>query len=673
MFRSPARLAAVIVVMTAAAVSAQPSSPAIRLLDVPYIQQSEALCGGAAAAMVMRYWGATGVYAESFENLVDKSAGGIRGDVLLEDLARRGWNVRSFRGDESVVQARLTDSQPVVALIEDRPGAYHFVVIVAWVNERVVYHDPARAPFRVVHERAFLDAWAKAGDWTMLMLPADGAATSVRPAESSAATPSAATPSLATTSSATPCDALVAEGMRAVTAGDKAGALETFASAADLCRRSSAPLREAAGVYALDNKWTDAARLARSAVERDPGDQHAWRILATSAYVAGDSAAALQAWNRVGEPTIDLVSVQGLGRARHASATSLLDLQPGTTLTSSALASAERRLESLPSAEAARVNYRPLGGGRASVEAVVVERPRLPSTRSALITAGLSLVTDREVSFSAVNVTGGGDRLTAAWRWWEARPRLSLTYAAPSRLGVWRTELFTEEQTYGTESASIVESRRGGGINLANWTAGLLGWSLGAGLDKWGERGQTATFTATVDQRLADDAISLRGSGSALLGSFGAWTAGAGAAWRSRARHEGTGILVAGGMDFTSDAAPLALWPGAGTGHGRGPLLRAHPLLQDGRIGGDVFGRRLIHASLEGRRWMRPVLKIVRIAPAVFVDAARADRRRQLGESWHVDAGAGLRIAFPGSGVLRLDVAKGLRDGSTAFSIGWIR
>ena len=654
--------------MTAGTVFAQTSSPAVRLLDVPYIQQSEALCGGAAAAMVMRYWGSTGVYAESFEHLVDQSAGGIRGDVLLEDLARRGWNVRSFRGDEAVVQARLTDRQPVVALIEDRPGAYHFVVVVAWVNDRVVYHDPARAPFRVVHERAFLDAWRKAGDWTMLMLPSTTAAGPPLPV-----TPSSATPSSATPSSATPCDALVAEGMRAAAAGDKAGALETFASAADICQSSSAPLREAAGVYALDNKWTDAARLARAAVERDPRDEHAWRILATSAYVGGDSAAALTAWNRVGEPAIDLVTIQGLGRTRHDAAASLLNLQPNTVLTSSRLASAERRLESLPSAEAARVNYRPIGGGRTNVEAVVIERSRVPSTRSALVSAGLSLITDREVSFSVANLTGGGDRMTAVWRWWEERPRVSVTYAAPSRMGVWRTELFTEKQTYGNEGASIVESRRGGGLSLSNWTTGLLGWSLAAGIDDWKERGSTATFSAAADQRLAADAISLRGSGSALFGSFGAWTAAAGATWRSHPRHEGTVLVANAGLDFSSDAAPLALWPGAGAGHARGPLLRAHPLLEDGRINGEVFGRSVAHANLEGRRWLRPVMKIVRIAPAVFIDAARADRRRDDGVAWHVDAGAGLRIAFPGSGVLRLDVGKGLRDGATAFSIAWVR
>src|SRR5918993_676608 len=82
------------------------------ILDVPYIQQSEALCGGAAAAMVMRYWGAAGVYAETFASLVNDAARGIRGDALLDDLRGRGWDARSFRGDAALVLNRLRDRQP---------------------------------------------------------------------------------------------------------------------------------------------------------------------------------------------------------------------------------------------------------------------------------------------------------------------------------------------------------------------------------------------------------------------------------------------------------------------------------------------------------------------------------------------------------------------------------
>jgi hypothetical protein len=176
-----------------------------------------------------------------------------------------------------------------------------------------------------------------------------------------------------------------------------------------------------------------------------------------------------------------------------------------------------------------------------------------------------------------------------------------------------------------------------------------------------------------LDQRVAGEAVSLRGGATALAGASTAWTADAAASWRSRARHEGTVFAAAAGVDIASVTAPLALWPGAGTGHARGPLLRAHPLLDDGRVTGDVFGRRLYHGSVEGRHWLKPAMRVLRIAPAIFVDAARAEQRRHLGAAWHIDAGAGVRLALPGSGVLRIDVGKGLRDGATAFSVGWAR
>ncbi len=54
---------------------AHPRGDTLHLLDVPYLPQSEALCGGAAVAMVMRYWGAANVYAETFAGLVDPGAG----------------------------------------------------------------------------------------------------------------------------------------------------------------------------------------------------------------------------------------------------------------------------------------------------------------------------------------------------------------------------------------------------------------------------------------------------------------------------------------------------------------------------------------------------------------------------------------------------------------------
>ena len=118
-------------------------------------QQSEALCGGAAIAMVMRYFGATNVYTETFSALVDQAAGGIRGQDLLQALETRGWHAQSFRGDASLVQSQLAAARPAIALIQDRPGRFHYVVVVGWSNGRVIVHDPARAPFRLLEEKQF--------------------------------------------------------------------------------------------------------------------------------------------------------------------------------------------------------------------------------------------------------------------------------------------------------------------------------------------------------------------------------------------------------------------------------------------------------------------------------------------------------------------------------------
>jgi hypothetical protein len=647
----------------AASAFAQAAASPLRLLDVPYIQQSEALCGGAAAAMVMRYWGATGIRAESFASLLDPAAAGIRAEDLLRDLGSRGWNARSFRGDRQLVARRLADGQPVVALIEDRPGALHFVVIVAWREGRVVYHDPARAPYRVANEGTFEAAWTKTGHWTMLLLPpAAGVSTS----NGSTASVGSATPQ-------TPCEALVAEGVQAAQAGDPATALNVFDAAGELCPNASDPLRESAGVYALQENWLEAGRLAREAVKRNPKDEHAWRIAATSAYVRGDASAALEAWNRVGEPVIDLVNVIGLDRTRHSVASALTALDVGSVLTTQRLAVATRRLSELPTAEVARVNYRPLGGGRATVEAAVVERSLLPASRLAIASIGMRLLSERELAGSVASAFGGGELITASWRWWEHRPRVAFAFAAPSRAGVWRAEVFAEKQAYRAGGADVSERRRGGAVTLAQWMPTSTRVEIGTGIDAWNGDERTVNVRVSADQRLARDRVSLRAGATLFGGSFTAWTTTADVAWRSSIRHEESVVLARAGTDVASANAPLALWPGAGTGPARDVLLRAHPLLEDGRITGDVFGRRVAHAGIEVQRWLRPFASIVRIAPAVFVDAAAARERLHAGSAWNADAGVGLRLAAPGSGVLRVDVAKGLRDGATAFSVGWTK
>jgi hypothetical protein len=117
------------------------------------------------------------------------------------------------------------------------------------------------------------------------------------------------------------------------------------------------------------------------------------------------------------------------------------------------------------------------------------------------------------------------------------------------------------------------------------------------------------------------------------------------------------------------------LWPGAGAGHARSVLLRAHPLLEDGVIVGEVFGRRLGHGGLELERWLPAGVGPLRLALVAFADWAASGRRMaSRGSSAQIDVGAGMRVGLPGqSGLLRVDAARGLVDGSFALSMGWQR
>ena len=157
----------------AAPAGAQPAARPLSILDVPFISQSEALCGGAAAAMILRYWGARGLDAESFAHLLDRSAGGIRTTRLVEDLRHRGWNAFAVDGRQDLVDAELARGRPVLTLIEDRPGTFHYVVIVATTPHAVVFHDPARAPFRVMERERFAQRWSAADRWMAIVVPAE--------------------------------------------------------------------------------------------------------------------------------------------------------------------------------------------------------------------------------------------------------------------------------------------------------------------------------------------------------------------------------------------------------------------------------------------------------------------------------------------------------------------
>lgn len=630
-------------------------------LDVPYVAQSEALCGGAASAMVLRYWGQRGVDAEDFSPLLNARQDGIETRVLVDALVERGWRALAFTGTTASVTHHVRRQRPVIALIRIAPGRFHYVVVLEITSVDVVYHDPAGRPFQTMAIADFDHAWSAASRWALLVLPREAPSHT----DASEAVPSPSLPDA--------CRPALVQAATAASHRQFDRAEQLVMAAKDACPSDAAPLRELAGLRLLQQRSPEAVTLARAAVARDPADHHAWRILGTAEFLQRDQIAALHAWNRAGEPLTDLVQVDGLARTRHRVVTDRMSLAPGELLTPFGLERARRRLADVPAAAASRVDIVPVGRGLAEVDAAVLERPLIPTTRIALGALATRAAVNREITLQVASPTGSGERFDVVARWWEARPAVALALAVPleSRVvdGVIRIEGSVARESFSSISPAldpIVEDRRSAALSLSDWASANLRWDASVRVDRWTDRGMALGVGGALEHRIGERAaVRVQGDGWPA-GGFGVASLGARWRWSPDGADR---LLTSLTAAFASHDAPRALWNGAGTGQGRRLLLRAHPLLDHGVIVGEVFGRRIMHGSIE---WRHQVAAIgpVRLQAAAFADAAavsRADRPA----SRHVDVGIGARVRVPGEGTLRVDYGRGLSEVTHAISVGW--
>ena len=644
----------------------------LQVLDVPFISQSENLCGGAAAAMVLRYWGQRGVDAESFRPLVDRSRSGITTTALTSDLERRGWSAPALRGDATALHRELDGGRPVIALIQDRPGRYHYVVVVAATDRAIVFHDPARAPDRVMTASEFDARWQATHRWMTVVTPK---AQSPEP-KPQRLEPEARSPKPEAVS---PCDRMVASGVAHAQANDLDAAERELTSA--LACPGAAPMRELAGVRLLQRRYSDAASLASAAVTEDPNDAYLWRLLGTARFLLGDPDAALRAWNTLGEPTIDLVRVDGLARTRQPVVERLIGLAPGDELTPDRLLRARRRLADLPAAFSTRVDFAPVPNGLAELHAAIDERAVLPSSTWAFVGLGVSAAANREVRLATGSLTGGGESAVVDWRFWPDRPRIAGAFQAPAPWGgVWSVEAATERQPLvlnenNDSQAGLVFdpiTRTTARLAASAWATPVLRVGVRGGVDRWTTSSAESDGTAGGFVAFAsrNDRIHARLDADIWAGrqrSFATTDAVVG--WTSSTARTGHVWLADAGVSFAADATPMTAWAAGDTGHARAVLLRAHPLIDDGRLRVERLGRSLAHASGEFQEW-RSVGSVLHVAGAAFIDQAWTGRRFAGDAIADVDAGVGIRLAAPLlPGVLRVDLAKGLRDGNTAVSV----
>lgn len=544
---------------------------------VPYVGQEPLLCGGAAIAMVARYWGATGVYATDFHDLVRPERGGILTTDLDEALALRGYPTRVVRNAPEVVFEALASDVPPILLLGDAGTLLHYVVLVRAGPRHVWIHDPARGPSRRMTRTELHRRWAETGFWALLSAPQ---------------------------------------------------ALDESADARAADPHPDANATVSRAVEALEQRrFGDARALARAVIDRGGDTETGRRIVATSYYLEGETDRALSEWNEVGEPVVDLIHVEGGTSTMHSAWMRRIGLEEGRVLSPAALARARRRLRDEPTVRASRIEYRPQEDGSVEVRAYVLENGRTPS-RARYGVEAVRAALSEQLSLEVGPVLGVGDRWLVRAHWSRSRThveggvRASLS-GVPGIVSLGLDRTTERYPDLGGTGEHTTAQRVSGSLRVHEWLSGEVRVGGSVGVERWADGRRFAT--AGVDGLW---------SGGPLESAFeGSWATGAGADYgrarfRLRAQHavDGRGTLRwSTAATTTTDAAPRMMWPGAGTGRVRADLMRGYPLDVDGAIAGPMFGRTLVVTGLDYRvaRRVGPVTGGV----GLFAEAGQARRR----------------------------------------------
>jgi hypothetical protein len=293
----------------------------------------------------------------------------------------------------------------------------------------------------------------------------------------------------------------------------------------------------------------------------------------------------------------------------------------------------------------------------------------MPRGRLSFAALAVSAAITRAVRVKTGSITGGGESLEFAWRFWPHRPRVAARIEAPAPWGgVWAVQAYSERQPFNIQEIPRAE-QTGGRLSFSNWAAARWQWTFSAGLDEWSANGTQAAADVALQFVSRDERFEAGAEATASRGDGGYATVRSTVRARSSTAMQGVVFIASGGFDTVSRSTPLHLWAAGDTGHVRRTLLRAHPVLDDGRLRVERLGRLLVHGSFEAQRWWRAA-EAVRVAAAAFSDVGRTASRFAGGGHADVDIGLGARLAVAGiPGSFRADLGKGLRDGSTALSL----
>lgn len=142
---------------------------------VPFYRQTESLCGPAALAGVLSFWGRPLSPERIAERIyLPELRGTLPTD--MENFAReQGFETASSNGTLDHLKEHIRRGVPVICLLDLGFGPYrrpHYVTAVGFDDVRavIVEHDGLR-PDQLMEYKAFDKAWLRAGRWMLVIKP----------------------------------------------------------------------------------------------------------------------------------------------------------------------------------------------------------------------------------------------------------------------------------------------------------------------------------------------------------------------------------------------------------------------------------------------------------------------------------------------------------------------
>jgi tetratricopeptide (TPR) repeat protein len=467
---------------------------------------------------------------------------------------------------------------------------------------------------------------------------------------------------------------------------------------------------ELAGVAYKQHDFPEAKRQLYAALRLNPHDSYLNEFLGTIYFLEGNLEAALDRWNRIGKPRLDVLTLVPEPRLRAEVRERAITFHPPQVLTATEWRRTEANLQMLEVFPSVRLGLNPAENDTYAAQLRLAEKDGFGSGWLEALLSTFSGAAYSTVYPEYYNIGGAAVNFTSLARWDAQKRRFGGMLSSPvwdrpsQRFEIYfdtRDENWNLSQTFFAPRVSLsgLNVRRfSGGAQLHSAPSGNWSWNAGFDVTRRDFRNVPSNLTATEADffrnswslsgdfgaqrwllRIPESRFTVEGSAEARAGryffhsdqgsrAFGTLRGGLVAHWFPRATGDDYEMTARFRLGGTAGFAPLDELFQLGVERDNDLWLRGHAGTTEGRKGRAPLGRKyaLANWELDKTIYNNGVFH-VKLGP--FLDSGTiADSSGLFGSGgWQWDTGAQMKIKVLGSVTVVLIYGRDLRGGHNVF------